>query len=223
MQECEEEDRKIEKSGDGAADKKGGGRGPYYVGESVDHFAYKHCGLCRKLEDQSSSCEEREVAKCVMLAKMNVPVNYEVELVATTIGAAREDGKEGCDSDSGAKFHMSHTQARMTAYKKVPPGTTVEVADETILSIDGFGTIEVDLDQPGTTTKPVKMVAIVYVPGLPRNLLSTRKAGEQWGKPIVYYETKAVFAFPRRSRSFLTSAPARDCFPQQVWDGPRDN
>ena len=41
---------------------------------------------------------------------------------------------------------------------------TVEVADGTILPVDGFGTVEVDLDQSGTTTKPVKMVAVAYMP-----------------------------------------------------------
>ena len=47
---------------------------------------------------------------------------------------------------------MSHTQAGMTAYKKAPAGTIADVADETIFPVDGFGTVEVDLDQPGTTT-----------------------------------------------------------------------
>ena len=84
----------------------------------------------------------------------------------------------------------------MTAYKKAPAGTTVEVADRTILPIAEFGTIEVDLDQPGTTTEPVEMVSVAYVPGLSRNLLPTRKAVEQWGKPPVYYETKVVLGFP---------------------------
>ena len=92
---------------------------------------------------------------------------------------------------------MSHTQAGMTAYKKKSAGTTVEVADGTSLPVDGFGTVEVDLVQPGTTTKPVKMVSVAYVPGFLRNLLSTRKAVEQWGKPLVCYKMKAVLAFPR--------------------------
>ena len=91
---------------------------------------------------------------------------------------------------------MSHTRAGKTAYKKAPAGTTVEVADGTILQVDGFAPVEVDLDQPGTMTKPVKMVAVAYVPGLSRNLLSTRKVVEQWGKPLVYYKTKAVLGFP---------------------------
>ena len=41
----------------------------------------------------------------------------------------------------------------MTAYKKAPAGTTVEVADGTILSVNGFGTAEVNLDQSSTATK----------------------------------------------------------------------
>ena len=111
-----------------------------------------------------------------MLAKIKVPENAQVRLVAARTGAARGDGKEKWDSDSGASFHMSHTQAGMTAYKKTPTGTITEVADGTILPVDGFETVEVGLNQPGTTTKPVKMV-FVGVPGLSRNLMSTRKAG----------------------------------------------
>ena len=38
--------KKIEKSGDAAADKKSGDRGKFYVGESEEHFAHKHCDLC---------------------------------------------------------------------------------------------------------------------------------------------------------------------------------
>ena len=59
----------------------------------------------------------------------------------------------------------------MIAYNKAPAGTTVEVANETILLVNGFEAVEVDLDQPSTTTTPVKMVSVAYVPRLPRNLL----------------------------------------------------
>ncbi|CAN0014798.1 unnamed protein product [Ascophyllum nodosum] len=92
---------------------------------------------------------------------------------------ARGDRKEEWESDSGATFHMAHTRAGMSAYKKVSSGTTVEIADGNILPVDGFGRIEVDLDQPGHTTKMVKMDDVAYVPGLSRNLLSTIKAMEQ--------------------------------------------
>ena len=62
--------------------------------------------------------------------------------------------------------------------------------------MDGFGRIELDLDQPGRTTKMVKMDDVAYVPGLSRNLLSTVKAVEQWEKRLIYYRNKAVLGFP---------------------------
>ena len=44
-----------------------------------------------------------------MLATINVLAILEVGPVAATIRAARGDGKEERDSDSGASFHMLHT------------------------------------------------------------------------------------------------------------------
>ena len=147
-----------------------------------------------------------------MLVRTNVPANSEVELVAVTIGAARGDGKEGWDLDSGASFHTSHTRVGINAYKKAPAGTTVEVADGTILPVDGFGAVEVDLDQPGTTTKLVKMVSVASVPGLSRNLLSTRKAVEQWDKPLVYYKTNAVLSVPGKESPVFNFCPRKRLF-----------
>ena len=162
MQEHEEES---EKSENAAADKNVGGRGKCYVCGNEEHFAHKHCGLCRIFEHRTRDCEERGAEKGAMLTKMNVPANSEVGVMAATIRASRGDGKEEWDSESGATFHMFHTRAGMTAYNKEPAGTTVEVADGTILPVDGFGTVEVDLDQPGTKTKPLKMVAVAYMLG----------------------------------------------------------
>ena len=85
-----------------------------------------------------------------MLAKLTVPVVPEVRAVAAMVGATRGDKKEEWESDSGATFHMSHSRAGMSAYKKASPGTTVEIADGNVLSVDVFGRIEVDLDQPVT-------------------------------------------------------------------------
>ena len=139
-----------------------------------------------------------------MRANLNMTETPEVGPTAAMIGAARGDGKEELESDSGGTLHMSPTHAGMTAYKTASPGTTVEVANGTILPVDGLGKVKVDLDQPGTTTKPVKMVAVAYVPELSRNLLSTCRAVEQWGKPLIYHKRKVVLAFPGK------------CFPQQV-------
>ena len=73
---------------------------------------------------------------------------------------------------------MSHTHTGTTSYKKASPGTMVEVADGNNLQVDGSGTNEVDPDQQSSTTKPVKMITVVCVPGISRNLLSTLKAVE---------------------------------------------
>ena len=145
----------------------------------------------------------------------------EVRAVVAMMGAARSDRKEEWESDSGATFHMSHTRARMSAYKKASPGTNVEIADGNILPVDGFGRIEMDLDQPGRTTKMVKMDDVAYVPGLSRNLLSTVKAVEQWGKPLIYYRNKAVLGFRGRNRLFSNPAPVGGCFQLQARDGSR--
>ena len=116
---------------------------------------------------------------------------------------------------------MSHTSAGMSALKKASPGTTVEIADGNNPPVDGFGRIEVDLDQPGHPTKMVEMDDVAYVPGLSRNLLSTTKAVEQWGKPLIYYRNEAVLGFPGRNRLFSNSASVKDCFQLQARDGPR--
>ena len=128
------------------------------------------------------------------------------------MGAARSDRKEEWESDSGTTFYMSHTRAGMYAYKKAPPGTNVEVADGSILPVDGFGRIEVNLDQPGHTTKMVKMDDVAYVPGHSRNLLSTIKAVEQWEKPLIYYRNKAVLGFPGEESLVFKFCPRKGLF-----------
>ena len=178
--------KKSEKSGAADDKKKGRGGGRCYICGSEEHLAHRHCGLCKSLEHRTRDCEKRGAEKGEM-AKLTVPAVPEVRVVAAMVGAARGDRKEDWESDSGATFHMSHTRAGMSACKKASPGTTVEIADNNILPVDRFGRIEVDLDQPGHTTKMVKMDDVAYVPGLSRILLSTIKAVEQWGKPLIYY------------------------------------
>ena len=193
---CRSGKKKSEKSVATDDRKEAGGSGRCYICGSEEHLAHRHCGLCKNLEHRTRDCEERGTEKGAMLAKLTVPVIPEVREVTAMVGAARSVRKEEWESDSGATFHMSHTRAGMSAYNKASPGTNVEIADGNILPVDGFGRIEVDLDQPGRTTKMVKMDDVAYVPGLSRNLLSTVKAVEQWGKPLIYYRNKAVLGFP---------------------------
>ena len=147
-----------------------------------------------------------------MLAKLTVPAVSEVRAVAAMVRAARGDRKEEWESDSGAISHMSHTRAGMSSYKKASPGANVEIDDGNILPVDGFGRIEVDLDQPGHTTKMVKMDDVAYVPGTSPNLLSTIKAVKQWGKPSIYYRIKAVLGFPGEKPLVFKFCPGKGLF-----------
>ena len=220
---CRGAKKKSEKYGAADDRKEGGGSGRCYICGSEENLAHRHCGLCKSLEHRTRDCEEHGAEKGAMLAKLAVPVVPEVRAVTAMVGAARSDRKEEWESDSGATFHMSHTRAGMSAYKKASPGTNVEIADGNILPVDGFGRIEVDLDQPGHTTKMVKMNDVAYVPGLSRNLLSTVKAVEQLGKPLIYYRNKAVLGFPGEeslvfkfcSRRGLSSATGARRIPRQ--------
>ena len=129
------------------------------------------------------------------------------------VDAACDSKKEECESDSGATFHMSHTRVGISSYKKASPGTTVEIADGNILPVDGFERIEVDLDQPDHITKMVKMDDVAYVPGLSRNLPSTSKAVEQWGKPLIYYYgDEAVLGFPGEESLVSKFCPRKGLF-----------
>ena len=116
-------------------------------------------------------------------------------------------------------LHRSHTRAGMSAYKKASPGTNVEIADGNILPVDGFGfgRIELDLDQPGRTTKMVKMDR--DSPGI-CCLLS-----KQWsngGNRLSTTEIKPFWGSRGRNRLFSNSAPVGDYFQlQQARDGSR--
>ena len=138
--------KKRKKSGAADDKKKGSGSGRCYICGSEEHLPHRRCGLCKSLEHRTRGCEERGAEKGAILAKLTVPAVPKLRAVAAMVGAVRGDRKEEWESDSGAIFHMSHTGAGMSAYKKASPRTTVEIADGNILPVDGFGRIEVDLD-----------------------------------------------------------------------------
>ena len=58
----------------------------------------------------------------------------------------------------------------------------------------------------------MKMVAVAYAPGSSRNLLSTRKIVEQWGKPLVYYRTKAVLGSSGEESLVFNFCPRKRLF-----------
>ena len=204
--------KKSKKSGAADDKKKGDGSGRCYICGSEKPLAHRHCGLCKTLEYRTQDCEDRGAEKGAMLAKLTVPAVLEVIAVAAMVRAARGNSKEEWESGSGDTLPMSHTRAGVSAYKKVSPGTIVEIADGNILPVDGFGRIGVDLDQPGHITKTVKMDDVAYVPGVSRNLLSTIKAVEQWGKPLIYYRNEVVLGFPGEESFVFKFCPRKGLF-----------
>ena len=70
--------KKSEKS-EAADDKKeGGGSGRCYICGSEEHFAHRHCGLCKSLDHRTRDCEKRGAEKGAMLTKLTVPAVPEV-------------------------------------------------------------------------------------------------------------------------------------------------
>ena len=115
---CRSAKKKSEKTGAADEKKEGSGSSRCCICGSEEHLAHRHCGLCKSLEHRTRDCEERGAEKGAMLEKLTVPAVPEVRAVAAMVGAARSERKEEWESDSGATFHMSHTRAGMSTYKK---------------------------------------------------------------------------------------------------------
>ena len=56
------------------------------------------------------------------------------------------------------------------------------------------------------------MASVAYMPGFLRNQLSILKVVEQWGKPLIYYKTKAVLGFPRKESLVFNFCPRKRLF-----------
>ena len=69
-----------------------------------------------------------------------------------------------------------------------------------------------DLDQRRTTTKPVSMVSVAYVPGRSWNLLLTSEAVRQCGEPLDNYKMKAVLGFPGEESLVFKFRPCKGLF-----------
>ena len=65
-----------------------------------------------------------------------------------------------------------------------------------------------------------RMDDVAYVPGLSRNLMSTVKAVEQWGKPLIYYRNRAVLGLPGEESLVFKFCPRRGLFSVEVQSLP---
>ena len=108
--------------------------------------------------------------------------------VAVTISAP--EGFESWNADSGSTEHMTPDATALTEYKPAAPGDMVEVADKTLVLVQGYGGLTLELQQPGGITT-VTLQKVAHVPALGRNLLSTRRASERSGEPFINYSNMA--------------------------------
>ncbi|CAN0442399.1 unnamed protein product, partial [Ascophyllum nodosum] len=94
--------------------------------------------------------------------------------------AATKSAPEGFDTwiaDSGSTKHMTPDATALTEYEPAAPQDMVEVADKTLLPVQGYGGLTLELQQPGGITA-VTLQKVAHVPALGRNLLSTRRVSE---------------------------------------------
>ena len=62
------------------------------------------------------------------------------------------EGFESWIADSGSTGHMTPDATPLTEYKPAAPGDMVEVADKTLLPVQGYGGLALELQQPGGIT-----------------------------------------------------------------------
>ena len=70
------------------------------------------------------------------------------------------------------------------------PWDMIEVAYKTLLAVQGYGGLKLELQQPGGITV-VTLQKVAHVPALGRDLLSTRRASERSREPFINYPNKA--------------------------------
>ena len=100
------------------------------------------------------------------------------------------EGLEMWNEDLGSTEYMTPDAIALTEYKPAVPGDVVEVADKTLLLVQGYGGLTLELQQPGGITA-VTLQKVARVPALGRNLFYTRRASERSGEPSINYPNKA--------------------------------
>ncbi|OWY99171.1 Integrase, catalytic core protein, partial [Phytophthora megakarya] len=89
--------------------------------------------------------------------------------------AVGEERLTGWLIDSGATSHMTPFREDMFTFDRMVSGIEVTIADGKKLQVAGKGTVKL----PGVNGKRIKMMEVLYIPGLDRRLLSVGKLAER--------------------------------------------
>ena len=91
------------------------------------------------------------------------------------------EGFEMWNVNSGSTEHMTPDATALKEFKPAAPGDMVKVADKTLLPVQIYGGLKLELQQPGAITA-VTLQNVAHVPALRCNLLSTRRVNERSGE-----------------------------------------
>ena len=95
---------------------------------------------------------------------------------------------ESWNADSGSTEQMSPDATALTEYKLAAPEYMEEVADKTLLSVQGYGGLALEAAGRHHSRQAAECR---HLPALGCNLFSTRRANEGSGEPFINYPSKA--------------------------------
>ena len=105
---------------------------------------------CPQRKDKAEYVGKGGSARTLIAKSVHTTSMHAIPGVAVTKSAPA--GFETWNVDSGSTEHMTPDVTAVTEYKPVPPGDVVEVADKTLLSVQGYGGFKLELHQPGGIT-----------------------------------------------------------------------
>ena len=89
--------------------------------------------------------------------------------------AVGEERRNGWLIDSGATLHMTPHRSDLFDYDTLSAGVVATIADGKKLRVHGRGTVNLT----GLDDRRVKMMNVLYIPGLKRRLLSVGRLAER--------------------------------------------
>ena len=156
----------------------------YVCGETDGHIAR----YCPRHKDKAECTGKGENVRTLIAKSVHTTSMFAITGVAVTKSAP--EVFERWIADSGSTEHMTPDVTAFTEYKSEAPGDMADITGKTLLPVQGYGGLTLELQQPGSTTA-VTLPNVAHVPALGCNFLFTRRASERSGEPFVNYPTKA--------------------------------
>ena len=146
----------------------------YVCGEADEHIARN----CPQRKDKTEYTSKGGNARLLTMKSVHATPMPAIPGVEVTKSAP--EGFEMWNADSGSTEHMTPDATALTEHKPAVTGDMVEVADKTLLLVQGYSGLTLELQKPGgITAVTLQKVAHVLV------------ASERSGEPFINYPNKA--------------------------------